>query len=70
MTTIPPFTWKGYTVHLHHLEGDAPIWVAELEDSDLTYVVPGRVDDDPERIRHLVRDWIDDGFRGAIGLSA
>lgn len=67
-----PFLWKGHTVHLSHLPDrtGGVLWMAEVEGTDLIHVMGGRADDDVERIRHLVRDWIDDGMRHGGGMSA
>jgi hypothetical protein len=35
----------------------------EVGGADLVHVMPAYAEDDPERARHLVRDWIDGGMQ-------
>lgn len=65
MTAFPPFRYKSFTVHLHlrHEDGNSPMWIAEVEDTEEIHLILAR-HDDPERIRYLVRDRIDGGMPG------
>jgi hypothetical protein len=58
------FDYHGWTIQLAGLFDGAGawIWTAEVEGADHLFVAAGKPDDDPERVKHHVRDWIDRGM--------
>jgi hypothetical protein len=58
------FEYRGYDIQLSGFyDGkQAWLWVAEVEGTDMMYAAAGLPEDDPEYVKHLVRNWIDRGM--------